>query len=167
MRDGIITNKWVLGKGDFADIESLRREAFVIEQGIPEDFEFDALDEHAVHLVVYLDDEPIATGRVAHNGEEVVLARLCVKKEARGVGIGDLAVKLLLIKAFATADAVAVKAQTRYRGFYERYGFQAVGAPFYSNGIEHIKMKADRDAVVFPSKCGENKAGDFIKKDGI
>ncbi len=55
---------------DPADREAcfaVRKEVFVVEQGVPEDIEYDAYDAVALHvLAVHEDGTPLGTGRLLH-----------------------------------------------------------------------------------------------------
>ena len=46
------------------DAEAVRRAVFVHELGIAEPVDFDGTDDEALHLVAYLEDKPVATGRL-------------------------------------------------------------------------------------------------------
>ncbi|WP_408990399.1 GNAT family N-acetyltransferase, partial [Streptomyces shenzhenensis] len=63
--------------GDPADLEAcfaVRKQVFVVEQGVPEDLEYDEYDPVAVHvLAVGEDGVPLGTGRLLYG--EVAAAR--------------------------------------------------------------------------------------------
>ena len=49
---------------DMAELRSVRSEVFVIEQGVPEDDEWDEHDARSHHVIARdADDRPIGTGR--------------------------------------------------------------------------------------------------------
>ncbi|MYW48933.1 GNAT family N-acetyltransferase, partial [Streptomyces sp. SID161] len=87
---------------DPADREAcfaVRKEVFVVEQGVDEDIEYDAYDAVAVHvLAVREDGVPLGTGRLLFGeaaaaktgGDRAVgsLGRLAVSRAARGLGVG-------------------------------------------------------------------------------
>lgn len=121
----------------------LRIEIFVKEQGVPEENEFDDYDLQVPHLVIFLDNEPVATGRFIPYGEDTVkIGRIAVKKDKRGLGLGEKIVLELLRKAKEKgAKTVRVGAQTHAVGFYEKCGFSLLGTPEYmEENIPHYDM---------------------------
>jgi predicted GNAT family N-acyltransferase len=71
----MITNKWILGNGDYSDALKLRHAVFVEEQGVTAEPDPDEMDPLAVHLVIYDADEPVAAGRVYHDGKAFRIGR--------------------------------------------------------------------------------------------
>lgn len=122
---------------------NLRVEIFVKEQGVPEENEFDEYDMQVPHLVIFSDSEPVATGRVIPYGEDTVkIGRIAVKKDKRGLHLGEKIVLELLRKSKEdSAKTVRVGAQTHAVGFYEKCGFSLVGTPEYmEENIPHYDM---------------------------
>jgi predicted GNAT family N-acyltransferase len=141
---------------DTADREAcfaVRKEVFVGEQGVPEDIEYDAYDDGALHvLAVREDGAPLGTGRLLYgeaaaaktDGDLTVgsLGRLAVTREARGLGVGAALVRAIEDAAHARGlAAVDLHAQTHALGFYERLGYVAYGAEFPDAGIPHRAMR--------------------------
>lgn len=141
---------------DSADREAcfaVRKEVFVVEQGVAEDIEYDAYDAVAVHvLAVRADGVPLGTGRLLHGeaaaaktgGDASVgsLGRLAVSREARGLGVGAALVRAIEEAARARGlTAVFLHAQTQALGFYERLGYEAYGPRFPDAGIPHRAMR--------------------------
>ena len=151
----MLTNEWIAGSADLTVPLKLRDEVFTKEQGATAE-DHDQLDAQALHLVLYDDDVPIATGRIYHDGHTFCIGRCCVKKEERGTGIGDLLIKLLLLKTFEyNPSQIRIHAQTQAQDFYRRYGFTADGEPFLEAGIPHIEMYVDKEKLLIPSQCGK------------
>lgn len=122
---------------------NLRIEIFVKEQGVSVENEFDAFDLQVPHLVIFSEGEAVATGRNIPCGENTVkIGRIAVKKDKRGLGLGEKIVKELLRKAQEDgAKTVKVGAQTHAVGFYEKCGFTLVGTPEYlEENIPHYDM---------------------------
>ena len=163
----MITNEWIFGTEDISVPMALRREVFCAEQGVAECDEEDQYDELALHLVIYDGDTPVATGRVYHNGKVWRIGRCCVKKDVRGQGIGDLLLKMLLLKAFQyNPSKVEIDAQTHAQQFYERYGFMATGEAAILEGLPHVPMRVTKETLRFPGECGEvRRYEDFFKAD--
>ncbi|MFE9766513.1 GNAT family N-acetyltransferase [Streptomyces sp. NPDC005808] len=132
---------------------AVRKEVFVGEQGVPEDIEYDAYDDGALHvLAVRADGVPLGTGRLLYgeaaaaktDGDVTVgsLGRLAVTREARGLGVGAALVRGIEDAARARGlAAVDLHAQTHALGFYERLGYVAYGAEFPDAGIAHRAMR--------------------------
>lgn len=161
----MVTNRWIVGSEDLTEPLRLREAVFTEEQHAeaPDEDENDRL---ALHLVLYDDGQPVATGRLYHDGRSFRIGRCCVEREQRGQGFGDLLVKLLLLKAFEYGPSqVRIHAQTQAAPFYERYGFVREPETFDEAGIEHVAMYVDKDSLKIPSKCGETRGfGDFFEE---
>ncbi|MEU6305408.1 GNAT family N-acetyltransferase [Streptomyces chartreusis] len=141
---------------DPADREAcfaVRKEVFVVEQGVPQDIEYDAHDPDAVHVLAVREDGlPLGTGRLLHgeaaaaktDGDLTVgsLGRLAVTQEARGLGVGAALVRAIEDAARARGlAAVDLHAQTHALGFYERLGYVAYGPEFPDAGMPHRAMR--------------------------
>ncbi|MEU7055724.1 GNAT family N-acetyltransferase [Streptomyces sp. NPDC046197] len=141
---------------DPADREAcfaVRKQVFVVEQGVPEDIEYDAYDAVAVHVLAVRDDGvPLGAGRLLYGeaaagrtgGDPTVgaLGRLAVGRQARGLGIGVALVRAIEDAARALGlAAVDLHAQTHALGFYERLGYAAYGPEFPDAGIPHRSMR--------------------------
>ena len=95
------------------------------------------------HLVIFSVGEAVATGRVIPYGEDTVkIGRIAVKKEKRGLHLGEKIVLELLRKSKEDgAKTVRVGAQTHAVGFYEKCGFSLLGTPEYmEENIPHYDM---------------------------
>lgn len=138
--------KWIEAGIIDDSFRNLRIEIFVKEQGVPEENEFDEYDLQVPHLVIFSDGEAVATGRIIPYGENTVkIGRIAVKKDKRGLGLGEKIVRELLRKAKEDgAKTVRVGAQTHAVGFYEKCGFSLVGTPEYlEENIPHYDMTLD------------------------
>ena len=88
-------------------IDILLENAKTMEQGdltqrttVPEKNEFDEYDMQVPHLVIFSDDEPVATGRIIPYGDDTVkIGRIAVKKDKRGLHLGEKIVLELLRKS--------------------------------------------------------------------
>jgi predicted GNAT family N-acyltransferase len=152
----LITSAFIPGTEDISEPLAVRREVFIDEQRVPEHEEYDGLDGQALHLIVYVDEIPAATGRIWHDGAGFRIGRLAVRPAYRGQKIGDLALRLLLYKTFTSgAESIAINAQTYIMPLYRKFGFREYGAAFMEAGIEHMAMRVGKDEVVYPSECGK------------
>jgi Predicted acyltransferase len=80
----MITSVFIPGDQDLSEPLAIRREVFIEEQQCPEEEEFDAFDAGALHLMVYVDEAPAATGRIWHDGKGFRIGRLAVLPPYRG-----------------------------------------------------------------------------------
>lgn len=147
-----------LGVGDarWNECAAIRRTVFVEGQDCPEDEEFDRFDAEARHLLLRRDGRPVATARwrvvaVEDAGRDgarwAKLERFAVLDSERGRGLGRHLVAASLADARAAGHArFRLHAQSHLCGFYESFGFRAVGPPFVEAGIEHRLMIALDDA---------------------
>ncbi len=150
----MITSVFIPGNQDLSEPFAIRREVFIEEQNCPENLEFDGFDEQALHLVVYFDEQPAATGRIWHDGTDFRIGRLAVLKRFRGKKLGDLALRLLLYKAFSSgASSLKISAQTYIMPLYKKFGFRDFGNEYIEAGIPHMAMKVTKDEVIYPSDC--------------
>jgi len=138
----MITSKWfVYPERAPIDAHIIRRKVFIEEQRIPESVELDGTDERAVHLVIYDDGRPIATGRLIEFDDGLYVSRIAVLPEFRGYGYGALVVNMLIQRAAVVgAPCLCVYSQIQVAGFYQKLGFVPVGEPFFRAGIEHVRM---------------------------
>ncbi|MEU9074197.1 GNAT family N-acetyltransferase [Kitasatospora sp. NPDC004745] len=147
-----VTVRVAEGEADLALVHGVRRAVFIVEQGIPEDEEWDDLDPTSEHLLaVGADGTPLGTARLIH-GEQalkltggvegrVLLGRLAVVAAARGTGLGADLVRAIEAAALARgAREVELHAQVQALGFYERLGYAAEGPVYQDGGIPHRTM---------------------------
>lgn len=145
----MFSTKWFDGCEDFEDVRKVRIPVFCDEQGVPEELVFDLEDKNAMVVVVYDNGSPVATGRVIKDGDKMLLGRIAVLKQFRGMKYGDLVVRMLIRKCYDSGfKKQYVHAQLQARGFYERLGFTAFGQDFLESGIPHINMVHEGDVAV-------------------
>ena len=120
------------------DICAIRYEVFVEEQNVPEELEIDGLDNEAIHVLAFVDEVPIGTGRILSDGH---IGRIAVLEKHRGVGIGKLIMKELIKWAQEMSlEKVWLSSQWHAHSFYLDLGFVCVGEIYKEAGIDHIKM---------------------------
>ena len=125
---------------DQADVLcQIRRTVFIEEQNVPEELEWDGLDESCQHLLA-LDNNnnAIGTGRLCEHGH---IGRMAVIKDWRGKGVGGALLKKFIDIAQKTGTLkLVLNAQISAAGFYARYGFSVEGDEFMDAGIPHLRM---------------------------
>lgn len=142
----MITTDWFLGSKDLDNIHNIRREVFIIEQNTSEEEEWDSYDNEAIHLLVYDNKKPVATGRIIIVDDVCLLGRIAVLKDYRKQGFGDLVVRMLIRKAYEMSfERQEIHAQIQAVGFYEKLGFVPFGEEFMEAGIPHTMMYHEGD----------------------
>lgn len=133
--------KWTSGFDDFDDAYLVRKNVFILEQNVDENIEIDEFDSIALHLVVYKNGKPIATGRLFTMDDLCIIGRVCVLKEYRGKDIGKFLMKKLMDKAESLNPyAIKIDSQLHAIDFYRQFGFEVQSGVFLDAGIEHMRM---------------------------
>lgn len=140
----IKVDSWIVLRQDAALI---RHAVFCIEQSIPEEQEWDEMDEASQHAVAYgASGQPIGTGRLLPNA---CIGRMAVLKSHRKMGVGGTILEsliktrrhLLQLNNSPKLDTcVRLHAQVRVEGFYRHHGFETSGPIFMEAGIPHVLM---------------------------
>lgn len=127
---------------DVAALRSVREPVFVVEQNVPVEEEWDALDAESVHvLALDGDGRAIGTGRLTPQQR---IGRMAVLREWRGRGVGAAIVEALLAHARRLGYAtIELHAQTHAVPFYAGFGFAAYGDEFVECDIRHRHMHLD------------------------
>ena len=141
----MITSIW-LRPGEALTVPlELRRQVFQEELGWPQEADRDLLDPYAFHLVLLLNDTPVATGRLSYEGVGVArLSRICVLKKFRRQGIGDGLVKVLDYKASQLGMGQSqVETVRALLPFYRRIGYRETGETLQKNGMDLIILRKE------------------------
>ena len=131
---------------DFQDLRRVREPVFVVEQQVPIEMEWDALDPISQHVIARDgENRPIGTGRLTPQRK---IGRLAVMREWRGRGVGEALLAALIDAARAQRwPEVELNAQVDAVGFYEKYGFASNGEEFEEAGIRHQAMRLQLDPI--------------------
>lgn len=124
-----------------ADAKMIRQKVFVEEQGYHCEFTGD--DDDCWCLVLYRDQQPIATGRIKEVDPETYrIGRVAVLPEYRGKKIGSYVVKFLQVKIKTLGGHKAIlHAQLDKEGFYAQLGYREIdGVIDEEEGHPHIMM---------------------------
>lgn len=124
---------------DLTDLRGVREQVFLIEQQIPPDQEWDALDAKSRHVLARdRAGNAIGTGRLT---PERMIGRMAVLADWRGKGVGAAIVRVLLEQARALHySTIELHAQDHAIAFYSALGFEAYGEEFDECGITHRMM---------------------------
>ena len=121
-------------------IKTVREMVFIEEQHVPEELEWDGLDEAASHVIA-LDShaQVIGTARLLDNGH---IGRMAVLAEWRRQGVGSAMLNALLgLARQKHLPRVFLHAQTSAIDFYKQHGFSLRGEEFMDAGIPHRYME--------------------------
>lgn len=125
------------------EARDIRIKVFIKEQGFQN--EFDSIDEIAIHLVAFDENDfPIATCRVfkGENDKEYIFGRLAVVKTSRGQGIGaKMMGEAEKVVKNQGADSLILHAQVRAKEFYKKLGYAEFGEIEDDEGCPHIWMR--------------------------
>lgn len=126
-------------EADRDTIYGIRHLVFVVEQCVPEEIEMDEYDPVATHVLAYIGDRAVGTGRITREGR---IGRMAVLADYRGHGIGRALLEALLdIGRRQGAPRLYLSAQTQAIPFYEKFGFVAEGPVYQDAGIDHRRME--------------------------
>ena len=124
--------------------KKIREEVFIQEQGFQN--ELDEIDNIAWHVVMFQEEEPIATCRVFEDKEKgtFILGRLAVISKNRGMNYGsDMVNAAISVVKEHGGNSISLHAQCRVKKFYQTLGFHEYGAVDDDEGCPHIWMKKD------------------------
>ena len=127
---------WAAGE---TRLRAVRLAVFVVEQNIPEELEWDAMDAVSIHVLA--EDPggtPIGCARLLPDGH---IGRVAVLSDWRGRGVGAALLERLIAVARARGDTrVVLNAQEQAMPFYARFGFVPEGEAFMEADIPHRAM---------------------------
>ncbi|MCW9024690.1 MAG: GNAT family N-acetyltransferase [Gammaproteobacteria bacterium] len=117
----------------------IREQVFIHEQQVPEELEWDGLDDQAFHLLALTtEQQPVGTVRMLNNGH---IGRMAVLPDYRHQGAGHALLNhVLKVANQQHLDRVFLHAQTSAVSFYEQQGFISEGPIFMDAGIPHQTM---------------------------
>jgi predicted GNAT family N-acyltransferase len=121
-------------------LSAVRTIVFIREQSVPEELEWDGLDESATHFLAEGEEcQPIGTARLLADGQ---IGRMAVLAPWRRRGVGRAILDTALRSAKRRGmDAVWLHAQTHAVSFYQRMGFEIVSGEFLEADIPHVLMR--------------------------
>lgn len=126
-------------KYDEAAIARVRRDVFIVEQGVPEALEWESIDpECAWFVALGPDQQVIGIVRLIDAGR---IGRMAVMPDWRRCGVGRALLDAALNAAQALGfNQVQLSAQSHAIPFYARRGFIAEGPEYLDAGIPHRTM---------------------------
>lgn len=143
------------------EVFSLRERVYIDEMDLSPFTVEDEADAMAIYALVY--DEagaPRATGRLAVADDRVVIDRVCVERAARGQGLGDLVMRMLLVRVREMGlPRVHAHPLLDAAPFFERYGFKAAAEPFETEGRSWQLMSVRADEIDIEGDCHRSAGG--------
>lgn len=136
--------KVIANEEELQDANEVRRQVFVIEQGIAEELVFEEIeDSDEINVVVKNEKTVIGTARVVFPADNTAkIERMAVLKSFRRRGIGKGIISFLNEELKQRKIThILLHAQYRVLDFYKSCGFHESGLPFEEAGIRHIKME--------------------------
>lgn len=121
----------------------LRRQVFVVEQGVAKDIEFDGEDDACSHVIVRSDGKTVGTARFRIPGPYAKIQRVCVSSDRRGLGVGAALINFIVdhVARVERVTSVRLGAQVYAMAFYRKLGFVEYGAEYLDAGIPHMDME--------------------------
>lgn len=134
--------KVVSNEQELQDAYSVRKQVFITEQNVPAEIEIDEHETEAAHFVLYQNGNTIGAGRFRVIDNIGKVERICVLKEYRSNGCGQVIMNKIEEYAFQNGiTTLKLNAQTHAIPFYSRLGYTIVSEEFLDAGIPHKTMK--------------------------
>ncbi len=122
------------------DLFWLRNEVFVFYQKITAESEIDGRDPEAVHILGRgADGRMVATARLFMDGDVVKVGRVAVHQDLHRGGVGTALMRYA--HEVIGPRPAALSAQAYLRDWYQRLGWQPVGAEYDEAEIPHVYME--------------------------
>ncbi|WP_158224563.1 GNAT family N-acetyltransferase [Agaribacterium haliotis] len=126
-------------------LRAIRKTVFVIEQGVPEEQEWDEFEESSTHFLASENEFACACVRVLQSApHEFKITRLAVLEEKRKQGLASALLQHAVCYALNQgAKRIYMHAQSSAISLYKKWAFRSVGQRFEEAGIEHQLMEFD------------------------
>jgi len=121
----------------------IRKQVFIKEQKVSEEEEYDNFEDESVHLLALVNDQFVGTCRFRKTKVGTKLERFAVLESFRGMGVGKELIAACLLKLKSEKN-IYLHAQVQVIGFYQLFGFEAVGENFLEANIVHTRMNLNK-----------------------
>lgn len=138
------------------ELQRIRREVFIEEQGVPEKDEWDEYDPVATHFLAVdaSTGGSVGTARLLPSGK---ITRMAIQRPHRRQKIGSQLLSAVCQYAKAQGfKTVYLDSQMAAAEFYELFGFVREGAVFQDAGIAHIRMTKTESEVDMNTEADES-----------
>ena len=150
----MIKGNWIIGGENLKDAIGIRDAVFSEEMGLS-GFSEDENDAYAMHCVLHDDDAPAAYSRIYFDGDRFRLDDICVKREFRGMQIGDMLARVTILRALEYTDKLTIHCFESSAGFFERFGFMPNGQRDFIGKYPAVWLYAQGDGLKLAGKCAE------------
>jgi len=142
-------------------IRGIRQQVFVEEQKVPEELEWDLIDQSAEHFLVVVDGNiAAATARLyGVPGATGFIGRMAVLPQFRGQQVGQALLQHLICQGAVHYSQLQLSAQQHAVEFYQRAGFHLCSDQYDDAGIAHFDMRC-----LAPSVLAEELAAEPAEK---
>lgn len=146
----MITSAWKFG----ADVEEIH----TLRTSVNDNLDF--FDEKSIHLIIYNEGAPVGCGSIYFDSGSYHIAHMAVKPQMQRQYIGDLMIRLLMIKGFKMmAEKIVVDAPINTKEFFIKYGFRTIEKKENSE-----IMEVTPQTLIMNSKCGHD-CSNCVNKD--
>ncbi len=115
----MVHGKWIFYTDELDDVKA------VLSKVYDEEIVFTEEDIYGFNIVVYENETPVCCGRLNFSNEKFTIGRLCTIPEKRGMAFADLALRMIVRKAFDMgAQNISVKTPSDASSYFERLGFK-------------------------------------------
>lgn len=130
-------------QADFFRLMRIRRDVFMMDQGVSPQIEMDDRDDTAIHLLVYLDEHTaVAVCRLLKEDTRYIIGRLAVLPAYRHQGIATALLQFIeTLPEVKAIGKLSLHAQCHALPLYTSCGYTTVGDHFLEAGIEHVEME--------------------------
>jgi len=131
-----------LDSNTYKDALTIRHDVFVVEQKVPMELEVDSLEDQTDHIVLYHNDEAVATARIYNlDNDTYKVQRVATLKKHRGQGYGKKLMQEIEQKVKTLGGSkLTLGGQNTALAFYEKLGYQIESDEFMDAGIPHHTM---------------------------
>ena len=130
--------KWI---DDHTQLKNIREKVFIQEQKVTPELEWDSMDESAIHVLVFKDEEAIGCARAVVIKNYMQLGRMAVLKNYRGQGIGSALIEKAIVTAkLKQISSIHISAQCYAIDFYMKFGFKVMSDIYLDAEIPHRDM---------------------------
>jgi predicted GNAT family N-acyltransferase len=118
----------------------IRQEVFVLEQRVDPKLEYDEYEADAIHYLLSIEGEAVATARWRETEKGIKLERFATLISYRNKGLGAELLQDIMEEVLPAGKKIYLHSQIKAIPFYERHGFVKIGDMFTEAEIEHYKM---------------------------
>ena len=153
----MFATEWSIGTEKAGDALLVRETVFIKELGLSKKTVFDEGDAFCAHLLVRVEEKPIASGRLLPEAMDVRMEHCCVLKEMRGQGFFDLMIRTMLFRAsHIGAKKIWANVPENFFKYFSAFGFQKT-AEKSQDGL--LSLWVEPEQILWHSPC-KNKNED-------